>query len=70
VIRHDDRDAPDGRLFAAIGFTIANGKIAEMKILADPDRLGRFDLSAIERRATFLSVGDGGGTLCERKEKT
>jgi hypothetical protein len=32
-----------------IGFTIANGRIAEMNILADPDRLSRLDLSAIER---------------------
>jgi RNA polymerase sigma factor (sigma-70 family) len=39
----------DGRLFSVIGFTIANGKIAEMNILADPDRLSRLDLSAIER---------------------
>jgi RNA polymerase sigma factor (sigma-70 family) len=40
---------PDGRLFAVIGFTIANGRIAEMNILADPDRLRRLDLSATER---------------------
>jgi RNA polymerase sigma factor (sigma-70 family) len=40
---------PDGRLFSVIGFTIAKGKIAEMNILADPDRLTRLDLSAIER---------------------
>ena len=40
---------PDGRLFSVIGFTIANGRIAEMNILADPDRLSRLDLSAIER---------------------
>jgi len=39
----------DGRLFSVIGFTITNGKIAEMNILADPDRLSRLDLSAIER---------------------
>jgi RNA polymerase sigma-70 factor (ECF subfamily) len=39
----------DGRLFAVIGFTIANGRIAGMNILADPERLGRLDLSAIER---------------------
>ena len=39
---------PDGQLFAVIGLTIANGKIAEMNILADPDRLSRLDLSAIE----------------------
>jgi hypothetical protein len=40
---------PDGRLFAVIGLTIANGRIAEMNILADPDRLSRLDLSSIER---------------------
>jgi hypothetical protein len=28
---------------------IANGRIGEMNILADPDRLSRLDLSAIER---------------------
>jgi len=39
---------PDGRLFAVIGFTIAAGKVVEMDILADPERLGRLDLSAIE----------------------
>jgi RNA polymerase sigma-70 factor (ECF subfamily) len=39
---------PDGRLFSVIGFTIAGGKVVEMDILADPDRLGRLDLSAIE----------------------
>jgi RNA polymerase sigma-70 factor (ECF subfamily) len=40
---------PDGRLFAVIGFTIVHGRIAEMNILADPDRLNRLDLSAVER---------------------
>src|SRR5262245_24304077 len=39
---------PDGRVFAVIGFTIAGGKIVEMDILADPERLSRLDLSAIE----------------------
>jgi len=39
---------PDGRLFAVIGFTIAGGRVVEMDILADPERLGRLDLSAIE----------------------
>ena len=38
----------DRRVFAVIGFTIAGGKIVEMDILADPERLGRLDLSAIE----------------------
>ena len=40
---------PDGRLFSVIGFTIADGKVVEMDILADPDRLNRLDLSALER---------------------
>src|SRR5712691_9855277 len=39
----------DGRLFAVLGFTIAGGKIVEIDILADPERLSRLDLSAIER---------------------
>jgi RNA polymerase sigma factor (sigma-70 family) len=39
---------PDGRVFSVTGFTIANGKIVEMDILADPERLSRLDLSAIE----------------------
>jgi hypothetical protein len=38
---------PDGRVLSVIGFTIAGGKVVEMDILADPDRLGRLDLSAI-----------------------
>jgi RNA polymerase sigma-70 factor (ECF subfamily) len=40
---------PDGRLLSVIGFTIAGGKVVEMDILADPDRLNRLDLSAIEQ---------------------
>jgi len=39
---------PDGRLFSVVGFTIAGGKVVEIDILADPDRLGRLDLSAVE----------------------
>jgi len=31
-----------------IGFTIAGGKVVEMDILADPERLNRLDLSAIK----------------------
>jgi RNA polymerase sigma factor (sigma-70 family) len=40
---------PDGRVLSVIGFAIAGGKVVEMDILADPDRLSRLDLSAIER---------------------
>ena len=39
---------PDGRPFAVLGFTIAGGTIVEIDILADPERLNRLDLSAIE----------------------
>jgi RNA polymerase sigma factor (sigma-70 family) len=38
---------PDGKVFSVIGLTIAGGKIAEMNILADPDRIARIDLSAV-----------------------
>lgn len=40
---------PDGRLFSVIGLTIAGGRILQMDILADAERLARLDLSAIER---------------------
>jgi RNA polymerase sigma factor (sigma-70 family) len=40
---------PDGRVFSVIGFTIVGGRVVEMDILADPERLSRLDLSAIER---------------------
>jgi RNA polymerase sigma-70 factor (ECF subfamily) len=39
----------DGHLFSVLGFTIAGGKVVEIDILADPDRLSRLDLSAIDR---------------------
>jgi hypothetical protein len=35
-------------LFSVLGFTVAGGKIVEINILADPERLSRLDLSAIE----------------------
>jgi RNA polymerase sigma-70 factor (ECF subfamily) len=34
-------------VFAVIGFTIAGGRIVEMDILADPERLARIDWSAV-----------------------
>jgi len=39
---------PDGRVLSVIGFTIADGNVVEMDILADPERLSRLDLSAIQ----------------------
>ena len=39
---------PDGRPFSVLGFTIAGDRIVEINILADPERLGRLDWSALE----------------------
>ena len=36
----------DGKPISVLGFTIRAGKVIEMNILADPDRLSRLDLSA------------------------
>ena len=33
-----------GRPFAVVGFTVTDGKIVEIDILADPDRLAELDL--------------------------
>ncbi len=38
---------PDGRVLSVIAFTVADGKVVEMDILADPERLSRLDLSAV-----------------------
>ena len=37
--------APRGRPFAVMGFTVRDGKIVEIDVLADPERLRRLDLS-------------------------
>ena len=39
--------APGGQPYSIVGFTIRHGKIVEIDILADPERLSRLDLSAI-----------------------
>ena len=36
--------APEGRLFAVGAFTVANGRITEIDIVADPEKLARIDL--------------------------
>ena len=40
--------APNGQPVAVMGLTIANGKIVEMDILADPERLRRLDFAFLE----------------------
>ena len=36
--------APRGRPFSVLGFTVSGGRIVEIDILADPERLRRLDL--------------------------
>src|SRR3954447_4241504 len=38
----------EGRPFSIQGFTVRGGKIAEMDILADPERLSQLDLTALD----------------------
>jgi RNA polymerase sigma-70 factor (ECF subfamily) len=38
----------DGRLFSVGGFTVRAGRIAEIDILADPERLARLDLTVLD----------------------
>jgi RNA polymerase sigma-70 factor (ECF subfamily) len=39
--------APDGRPFAILALTVTGGRIVEIDVLADPERLGQLDLSAV-----------------------
>src|SRR5262249_34416158 len=39
---------PDGRPMAVMGFTVRNGRIVEIDILANPERLRHLDLTALE----------------------
>ena len=40
--------SPEGSAFSVMGFTVSGGRIAEIDILADRERLRRLDLSAFE----------------------
>ncbi len=40
--------APGGQPYAVLGFTISRGKIVEIDILADPERLRRLDLTVLD----------------------
>jgi RNA polymerase sigma-70 factor (ECF subfamily) len=37
-----------GRLVSVMGFTVAGGRIVEMDVLADPERLARLDLAGLD----------------------
>jgi RNA polymerase sigma-70 factor (ECF subfamily) len=40
--------APRGRLFVVLGLTIRGGKIVEVDVVADPERLRRLDLAVLD----------------------
>jgi RNA polymerase sigma-70 factor (ECF subfamily) len=40
--------APRGRLFVVVGLTVRRGKIVEIDIIADPDRLRHLDLGVLD----------------------
>ena len=39
--------APRGRLFRALSFTIKRGKIVQVDVIADPERLRQLDLAVL-----------------------
>jgi len=39
--------APEGRVFAVMGFRVADGRVAEIYVLNDPARIGEMDFSRI-----------------------
>ena len=39
--------APRGRLFRVLQFTFANGRIAAMEVIGDPERLQRIEVGAL-----------------------
>ncbi|MGW2515444.1 RNA polymerase sigma factor SigJ [Streptomyces sp. NPDC001617] len=41
-------NAPEGQALSVMGVTVADGRIVALQILADPDRLARLDLSALD----------------------
>jgi RNA polymerase sigma-70 factor, ECF subfamily len=41
--------APEGRPYSVLGFTVRDGRIAEIDILADPRRLRRLGLAVLDR---------------------
>jgi hypothetical protein len=40
--------APHGRPFSVMGFTVREGKIVEIDVLADPARLEQLDLAVLD----------------------
>jgi hypothetical protein len=40
--------APRGRPVAVAGFTVADGKVVEIDLLADPERLRRLDMTVLD----------------------
>lgn len=45
IVSRDEK----GQLFSVMGFTVRDGRIVEIDVLADPERLGRLDLTVLDR---------------------
>jgi RNA polymerase sigma-70 factor (ECF subfamily) len=43
--------APAGRLFRVLNLIIRDGKIAQVDVIADPERLRALDLAVLDERA-------------------
>jgi RNA polymerase sigma-70 factor, ECF subfamily len=39
---------PEGRPFSVLGFTVTGGRIVEIDVVADPERLRRLDLTVLD----------------------
>jgi RNA polymerase sigma-70 factor (ECF subfamily) len=48
---HLSRVAPRGRLTLVLRFTVANGKVTHIDVVADPERLGRLSLAVLDEEA-------------------
>ena len=53
--------APKGKLFRALTFKIANGRIAEVEVITNPDRVRALDLAALDDASVTFSNRDPSG---------
>jgi len=52
--------APRGRLFRALSFTIERGKIVQVDVIADPERLRQLDLAVLDDGRASATVNNEG----------
>ena len=47
---------PSGQPFSVMGFSVRDGRIVEIDVLADPDRMRKLDLSVLDARGSQHAV--------------